>query len=328
MITNRRIRIGVMGGASIAERMVVPAIKMLPEHFELIAIASRSSDKAEAFASAFETTAITGYGNLIDRADIDAIYMPLPTGLHEEWVGKCLTGGKHVLVEKSFAPNFEVAKRLIEQAKSSGLVLMENFMFRHHIQHQFTWNALKEGSLGDLRLFRSQFGFPPLDKSNFRYNIEAGGGSLLDAGAYTIKAAQWFLGSSLNLTSATLYIDPVSGVDIHGNASFVNNNGLVAQLSFGFDNYYQCNYEFWGSKGTLFANRAFTPKPIEEPTMLFQKGNKSETIKLEADNHFRNLLAAFHEKILQDDNKACLDELLDQSRLITAVQEQATKILL
>jgi hypothetical protein len=85
----KRIRIGVLGCANIAKRSVIPALLEIPD-FELVAVASRTISKASEFATIFGCEAIEGYDNLIDREDIDALYIPLPTGLHEEFIVKAL----------------------------------------------------------------------------------------------------------------------------------------------------------------------------------------------------------------------------------------------
>ena len=131
----QKIKIGVLGCASIAERSVIPAILSIPV-FELIAVSSRSAEKANKFAQQFNCEAVVGYQNLLNRKDIDVIYIPLPTGLHEEWVLKTLAAGKHILIEKSVASNYFSAKKMVEMARKKGLLLMENFMFLHHQQHQ------------------------------------------------------------------------------------------------------------------------------------------------------------------------------------------------
>ena len=315
-----------MGCASIARRLMIPAIQELPGHFELVAIGSRTAEKAEEFSKAFGVQGIVGYERLLDIQDVEAIYMPLPTGLHEPWIDRCLEAGKHVLVEKSFAVDLLSAERMVAKARRKGLILMENFMFRHHVQHNFTWEMLQNGKLGDIRVFRSQFGFPPLDKSNFRYDKAAGGGALLDAGAYTVKASQWFLGQGLEVMSAALYTDPASGVDIYGNATLISRNNVVAQLSFGFDNFYQCNYEFWGSKARLMADRAFTPKPAERPKILLEQQGEQKIHESEADNHFMNILKELHRSIVEKNVTRHLEDILDQSRILTAIQDKAVKI--
>lgn len=322
------IRVGVMGCASIAERSMIPAILQLPDFFKLQAIASRSVEKATLFANKFGAQPIIGYQELLDNEDVDIIYMPLPTGLHEEWVKKSLMAGKHVLVEKSLALNYESANRMTDLASEKGVLLMESFMFTHHSQHKYVQQILEEKGIGEIRLFRSQFGFPPLDYSNFRYFANKGGGSLLDAGAYTIKASQLFLGNDLEFLNAVLFIDPRLKVDIYGNATFINKEGIVAQLSFGFDNYYQCNYEFWGSTGRLHAEKAFTPKPNEQPKILFEKAGKKEQILVDADNHFVKILSYFNDILHNGNYQKIIKESLAQSRLINEIQENAIRIYL
>lgn len=321
-----KIRIGVMGCASIAQRLVIPAIISLSDDFELIAISSRTSEKAHQFANIFSTTPIIGYDNLLDRSDIDAVYMPLPTGLHSEWIEKALKAGKHVIAEKSLAMDYDSAQELVLLAKSKGLLLMENFMFRYHSQHQLVWQKLKNNDLGSLRLFRSQFGFPPLDNNNFRYDKNLGGGALLDTAAYTVRASQWFLGSEQEVVAAALYIDAEKNVDIYGNATLINNEGIVSQLSFGFDNYYQCNYEFWGSKGKLVAERAFTPKPNESTYILFEKKGDVAKLEVQPDNHFVNILKEFHQSILLNNHDTHLKDILSQSKILTDIRNKSINI--
>lgn len=296
------IRVGVMGCASIARRMVIPALVTHPK-YDLVAVASRSQLSANEYAELFECDAVFGYDNLLVRDDIDVVYMPLPTGLHLEWVARALQAGKHILVEKSFAVNLGDAKYLVKLAKSKGLLIKENYMFEHHEQQ----NKVKEiisSELGEVRLFRAFFGFPPLESSNFRYNKKLGGGALLDAGGYVLKAPEvFFPNTELNIKSASLLYD-AQEVDIGGAVSIeiAGQQGLIpGQVSFGFDHFYQCGIEVWGSKGRLVTNRTFTAGPDFMPTATLYSGEGIETIDLCRDNHFIKILSNFY-KSLNDRN--------------------------
>jgi dTDP-3,4-didehydro-2,6-dideoxy-alpha-D-glucose 3-reductase len=322
----KKLRLGILGGASIAKRLMIPAIKSLPTHFELVALASRTKHKADEFAAMFGMESIEGYDNLIDRTDIDAIYMPLPTGVHEEWVLKCLSAGKHVLVEKSVAIDFASAERMVDMARANDLLIMENFMFQFHSQHQWVWDLLAANEIGSMRLFRAQFGFPPLDKKGFRYNKNDGGGALIDAGAYTVKASRWFLKTPLQVTAAAMFVDLETGVDIFGNATLMNDQGLTAQVSYGFDNFYQCNYEIWGSKGKIVVERSYTPKPDEKPFIVLEKHGLHTRNEMDADNHFANLLKEFYLSVQNKDHARHLDEVLEQSRVLSEIEKKAVKI--
>ena len=314
-----KLNIGVLGCANIARRSVIPAILELDE-FNLVAVASRTQEKASAFAKEFGCEAIEGYDNIVNREDIDAIYLPLPTGIHEEWVLKCLDNGKHLLVEKSFAQDFSSADKMISKAKENNLLVMEDFMFKYHSQQKTILDIYESGKIGELRCFRSSFGFPPFpDQENFRYKKPLGGGALLDSAAYTIKASQMFLENNLQVRAAQLnYQD--RDVDIYGGAFLADDSGLIAEVAFGFDNFYQCNYELWGSKGKLIANKSFTPKAHEKPTITLEVQGNSEIIELEADNHFIKILKAFSENIQKGSFESHYEELLRQSKLLDQVK--------
>ena len=310
-----QIRIGVLGCANIAKKSVIPAILQIPE-FKLIAVASRSIDKAESFAKEFSCEAICGYDNLINRKDIDAIYVPLPTGLHEKWIIKALKSNKHVLSEKSFALNPISAEKMIKVSNSNKVVLMENLMYKFHSQHDFVFNLLNNGELGNIKLIKASFGFPPLDTNNFRYNYALGGGAILDAAAYTVSTARWFLGNNVEVICSNLTYNNNSIV-INGSASlFSKENGIVAQISYGFDNFYQCKYEIWGSKGYLICDKAYTPTPVHEPKIYLFKDQISTEYSLKPDNHFIKILIEFKNLIQNKYYTKYHDELYQQSKIL------------
>jgi len=317
----KKLAIGVLGCANIAKRSVIPAINSMPG-FNLIAVASRSKLKAKEFADIFDCEAIEGYQNLLDRSDIDLVYIPLPTGLHEEWIMKALEAGKHVLAEKSLSINYVSASRIIKKAKEKGLLVMENFMFLYHSQHAFVKNLLSSGEIGELRCFRSSFGFPSLNANNFRYSDSLGGGALLDAGAYTVRASQMYLVGRICAEASTL-VSNGTEVNLYGGAYLKSSKQEYAEIAFGMDNFYQCNYEIWGSKGKIIAERAFTPSPDFKPTVILEKQNKVTPFLLEADNHFVNILNEVHRCILEKDFENKYLEIKNQSRLLQEIMNKS-----
>jgi len=218
------------------------------------------------------------------------------------------------------------ASKMVQLAKEKNLLLAENFMFRFHRQHQFVFDKLNEKVIGDFRLFRSCFGFPPLKADNFRYNPEIGGGALLDAGAYTVSAARWFLGEELEVSSSILHMNKTKGSDEWGHITLMNKQGQTAQLSFGFDNFYQCNYELWGSQGKIVAEKAFTPKPNEKPVISLQLASANEQYQSEPDNHFANILEDTYKCIQAKDHDKHLNNVLNQSRVLSMIKEKAVHI--
>jgi len=318
------MKIGVMGCANIAQKSVIPAMLACPE-WEVAAIASRDIEKARGYTQKFGGEALGSYEALLEREDIEAIYMPLPTGLHEEWVIKSLEAGKNVLVEKSLAMDYASAQRMASVAQANDLVMMENFMFWYHSQQKTIMDILNSGELGSFRLLRASFGFPPLVEGNFRYDKALGGGAILDSAAYCVKISQMFFGLDVKVASSTLFVDS-KGVDLYGSATILAEDGRTAQLSWGFDNFYQCNCEIWGSKGKLYADRVFTAQPGFSPKIIVEKQDVKTETQLKGDNHFINILKQFHTNIITKNGASTLQEITNQARLLSDLRDKATII--
>ncbi len=320
------VRMGVLGCASIALRRVLPAM-MEAEGIELTAVASRDPAKAREVARRFGCAAADGYDDLLDRPDLDAIYLPLPTGLHAHWASRALAAGKHVLSEKPLSCDHATALGLVNQAKTAGLWLMENYMFLHHGQHEKVRNLIADGRVGELRVFTASFGIPPLDASDVRYRPELGGGALLDVGVYPIRAATYFLGSQLRVVGSLLRLDPTRGVDVAGHALLATPAGVTAELSFGFEHAYRSCYSLWGDQGRLSLDRAFTPPPTWQPLIRIESGDRSEELALPADHQFRNIAESFARSILRDeDYTAAAEAITRQAQLVDQVRSNAAVV--
>ena len=322
------VRIGVIGCADIARRSVVPAILNLKDQYALSGIASRTKEKAEEFASLFDIVPYTGYESLLNKDEIDAVYIPLPNSMHAKWIEEALAKDIHVLVEKSLACSFEEVKHLNELASSRRLVLLENFQFRFHEQLAVINNMVNEGKIGEIRCLKSSFGFPPFpDIDNIRYKKELGGGALLDAGVYPIKIAQIFLGQNVEVSAANIWFDSKKNIDIWGGAYLKQKDGpMFAEVAFGFDNFYQCNLELWGSEGKIYTNRIFTAKPDFSPEIIFESSNGKNIINVEPCNHFEKMLLHLYNLINAKEGLASeYVQNINQSRLICEAMSIACK---
>lgn len=299
MKTEAVINIGVLGVASIATRYVVPAIITIPDRFKLAGLASRDLSRSAAVSADYGCKAFGSYESLLAEKNIDAVYIPLPNSFHYPYVKMALEQGKHVLVEKSLGCTLAEVQEMTEIARENNLVLLENFQFRFHSQLAVIQQILNEGTIGELRSVRISFGFPPFpDADNIRYKADLGGGALLDAGAYALKIAPYFLGDELFVAQGSMYYDPMNKVDIWGQGVLQQNNGpLCCQFSYGFDHHYQCALELWGSKGKLTTNRIFTAPPGYQPKLFVETKNDNKELILPADNHFQNMLKYFYSLI-------------------------------
>lgn len=286
----KTLKVGILGCANIAIRSLAPAFQM-HSSYQLIGFAGRDINSTKKVAKDFNCKAFTSYQSLLDVPEIDIIYIPLPNAMHYEWALKALKLGKHVICEKSLGCSYDEVSTMILEAKKSNKLLFENFQFRFHSQHQYVKDLISKNEIGEIRSFRASFGFPPFSqKENIRYIKSLGGGALFDAGAYTIKAVQFILGTDFQVTASSMSISEDLGVDIYGGIFMQNQKGQFAQLSYGFDNYYQCNYEIWGSAGKITVNRAYTAGNTIIPTVLLERQGTTEELMLPVDDHFKSML--------------------------------------
>jgi len=181
-VTEKTVRnIGILGTAHIAQRSVLPALASLPEHFRIAGVGSRSMKAAQMVASQYGCPAYDSYDTLLQDASIDTVYIPLPNGLHYEWVMKALSVGKHVLCEKSLGCTVKEVAEMVHLAEKRNLALMENFQFRFHSQFQELRRllGLDEGSesrIGAIRAIHVFLVFPLLRmKTTFAIKKSWGG---------------------------------------------------------------------------------------------------------------------------------------------------------
>ncbi|MEU5547256.1 Gfo/Idh/MocA family oxidoreductase [Streptomyces sioyaensis] len=285
------VRFGALGTSSFGWRRVLPAMSDCPET-ELVAVGGRSPERTQRFADRFGCAAATTEA-LLERDDIDAVYISLPPSLHGEWAARALHAGKHVLVEKPIATTADEARAVVALAEERDLVLRENFMFLHHPQHDAVAALIAEGRLGGLRSFRGAFCFPPLPAQDIRYVPELGGGALLDAGVYPLRAAAMLLGPGLRVAGATTRVRRSDGLDLSGQALLVSPSGVLASVEFGFEHAYGSFYSLWGAGAKVTVDRAFTPPAGYQPVLVLEEQDHVEKFTLPAADQLSRSLAGF-----------------------------------
>ena len=286
------MRLGILGTADIAFRRFLPALLKCPD-ITYAGVASRTPEKGQAFKDTYGGEIYTSYDALLADDTIDAVYVPLPPALHYEWGKKVLKAGKNLFMEKPFTICLRDTVELLEMAEKQHLAVHENYMFLYHSQLSKIKKIIADGTLGSIRLYRMSFGFPMRKKGDFRYCRELGGGALLDCGGYPIRLALELLGNTAKVVYSKLSQPDGFEVDLYGNAVIENEEGQVAQISFGMDNAYQCQLEIWGSKATLIAPRIFTAGDDIKPTIILRTSYDESKIEIEADNQFLHSIEWF-----------------------------------
>ncbi|KAF7356300.1 hypothetical protein MVEN_00961900 [Mycena venus] len=197
---SKPLKFGVLGAASIAPQALITPVKSHPEAV-VYAVAARDKDRAAAFAKKHGIGKVFGgadsYQKLLDDPEIDAIYNPLPNGLHYEWTMKALAAGKHVLLEKPAANTAEETRKMFELAESKGLVLLEAFHYRFHPVANRVKAIVESGELGAVKSTSTTLAVPRgiMKAGDIRFNYSLGGGALMDMGCYTINSMRYFTGA-------------------------------------------------------------------------------------------------------------------------------------
>lgn len=196
------MRIGVLGAARIAPLALINPARENAE-VEVAAVAARDASRAEAFAAKHGVGRVhDSYDALIADPDVDAVYNPLPNGLHGKWTRAALAAGKHVLCEKPFTANAAEAREIAELAAQSDRVVMEAFHYRYHPLCLRVEEVIASGELGNLKRVEAALCFPLPKFSDIRYDYALAGGATMDAGCYAVDMVRTFGGSTPEVVSA------------------------------------------------------------------------------------------------------------------------------
>lgn len=210
---NKTVNWGVLGAAAIATSRTMPALNEAPSA-TLLALASRDREKARSVAQRLGVPrAYTGYEELLQDPDIDAVYIPLPNQMHFEWSVRALEAGKHVLCEKPLCLTADQVKQLCQVRDRTGLHIEEAFCFRNHPQWKKLDELLAQGAIGPVRSAQAVLAKQFLDPADIRNKPEAGGGALFDLGSYAISACNLIFKRPPSRVVAALEYDPKFGID-------------------------------------------------------------------------------------------------------------------
>ena len=189
------VRIGILGAARIAPAALVKPAATRSD-VEVVGVAARDTAKASAFAAKHGlATVFDSYDALVDDPSVDAVYNPLPNGLHGRWTLRALEAGKHVLCEKPFTANADEARSVATAAAARpDLVVMEAFHWRYHPLARNIVEVVESGAIGTLRRIDTSMCIPLPKRNDIRYQWSLAGGSLMDVGCYALHMNRTFAG--------------------------------------------------------------------------------------------------------------------------------------
>jgi predicted dehydrogenase len=197
------IRFGVLGAARVVPYGLLAPAKET-SGVEVTAVASRTPQKAEAFAARHGIQRGFGsYEALLESSDIDAVYIALPPALHFEWARRAIEAGKHVLCEKPLAENAHLAQELTLSARRHGRILVEALHIRYLERFRRQRELAAGGEFGRVLRIESYLRTPytPIAKDDFRLRFELGGGAALDSGCYAVSTLRHIAGEEPEVLS-------------------------------------------------------------------------------------------------------------------------------
>ena len=273
MDAERKVRWGILGCGSIATSAVAPAIRW-SANGTLLAVASRDATTAHAKSRAIGAPrAYASYAALLSDAEIDAVYIGLPNGLHEEWAIKAALAGKHVLCEKSLALSAASARRMSWAAKSRGLRLVEAFMYRHHPRWELVRKLIADQAVGELRSLRAGLsGRTPTVDHRFG---PLGGGALYDVTCYGLDVARFlFAGEPAGICGRAAWAAP--GVDHTSGAVLEFAGGRIASVTGSLVSHAEQYLTLVGSHGRIEVERPFVPEWAPVKIVVEREGDRRE----------------------------------------------------
>ncbi len=318
----KKIKWGIIGLGGIANKFANDLLTI--EDAELYAVASRTQEKADAFANKYGATkAYATYEELANDPDIDAVYIATPHALHKENALMCLENGIAVLGEKPFAMNAEDVDVMIAKAKENNVLLMEALWTYFLPHYQYALKALKNKTFGNIIKIESDFGFKrPFNTNDRLFNKNVGGGSLLDIGIYPIFASLSTLGMPNTIEADATFLE--NGIDSSCDMVFGYNNHVKAYLKSSILEVFPTEAIFYCEKGTIKINREFHCPS----TVTLISDGKEETIDFGYDSHiFGYKYETIHfNKLLQEGKKESDIMTFDFSRNLIKLLDDVREI--
>ncbi len=280
------IRWGILGArSSIFVRSLEPPMLAGDRH-EIVARASRASDGGDA-----------PYTELLARDDVEAVYIPLPNGLHKVWVERALAAGKHVLCEKPLGMDEAEVTAMFAAAGSAGRVLAEAYAPPYHPATQLVEQLVASGELGQLLFAHHAFNyFHSSPDTDHRYDPVLGNGSLLDLGCYVIGPLLALAGSEPTRVEAVARYSPARpdrGPVETSLSGWFDFGGFRATIESSMEAPHRRIQELAGTGGTLRRVRAWFPAPEDTTIEVARPDDSVAVFEHRSANAYREMIDEF-----------------------------------
>ncbi len=320
-MTDGKIKWGIMGPGGISRKFA--ADLQHSDRAEIVAVASKSRERAEAFARDFRVSrCYDSYEELAQDREVEVVYIGTLHPMHREGALLCLRAGKAVLCEKPFAMNAQEAAEIVEAARANKTFAMEAMWTRYLPPVVQARKWIEEGRIGEVKSLTANFGFDIGWNPGHRLlDKKLGGGALLDAGIYPVSFASMIFGRQPDRIASSAHIGP-TGVDERFSALFEYSGGQTALLGAGVRLRLSNDAFVYGTEGYihlpdfLFGPSAFLRRS-DGIEVDFQDRRKSNGYIFEAEEVMNCLREGRTESAVMP-----LDETLEIMKTLDALRKQ------
>jgi predicted dehydrogenase len=314
------IRWGILGTAGIATSAFLPAMRETSEGRPVV-VGSRDAARAERWAAEHGVERGVGsYEAVLEDPSVEAVYIPLPNGVHAEWAIAALEAGKPVFCEKPLCGTPAETARVLDAA--IGKLLWEAFVFPFHDQIAAVQALIADGAIGDVREIVSRFHFALDDPGNVRLSAALAGGATQDVGCYPIRLARLIFGDEPLADRAAADAMWEQGVDVElwGALAFRGDRRLVFSCGFRGDD--DTSTTISGTAGTIRCTNPFHPGAGDTMTLL-REGEVVETLPgaPSGERSFTPAIRHIHRVLrgLEEPRHLAVDEAMGNAKAIEAV---------
>jgi predicted dehydrogenase len=292
------VRIGCLGAARIAPAALLnPAQKY--DWAAVAGVAARDRSRAEQFAARYSIPRVyNSYRELVEAADLDAVYVPLPNGLHAEWTLAALLAGKHVLCEKPFTANAREAEQVAGAADAGDRVVMEAFHWRYHPLAARLIEIVTGGELGEVRRLDAALVIPLPKWSDISWQLDLAGGSLMDVGCYPVHMVRTIAGAEPEVTMAVAK-ERTPGVDRWIRAELRFADGRTARITAGMwaSPLFRTHLRVSGTRGVMTVINPLAPQLFN--LVIVRRGRRAHWERVRGKPTYEYQLEAFAAAIRQ-----------------------------
>jgi predicted dehydrogenase len=248
-MTERSVRWGILATGGIAASFTADLVD-LPDA-EVVAVASRTKESAQAFADRFGIARAYGeWESLARDEDVDVVYVATPHAAHRAAAGLCLEAGRNVLCEKAFTLNAREAEELVALARERGSFLMEAMWMYCNPMVRRLKALVDDGAVGEVRSVQADFGLAgPFPPSHRLRDPAQGGGALLDLGVYPVSFAHLLLGEPSDIVARAVLSE--ESVDLQTGALLSWESGALASVHCSIVGGTATSASVTGSKGRI-----------------------------------------------------------------------------